>query len=199
MLPSGHLKVSQTFLAGWRVMAEIEEPETLFSSDDRVKLSRAELSQPLCTAVQIAIVDLLASWGATPSAVVGHSSGEIAAAYAAGALSKECALTAAYYRGFVCQKLTKAGGMAAIGLGRAEILPFLVPNVGIACENSGSSVTLSGNSEGLEQVMNAIKSQHDQVFMRKLQVDMAYHSGKFSLLLLSNANRCIRANENRRQ
>ena len=180
-------------------MAEIKEPETLFSSDDRVKLSRAELSQPLCTAVQIAIVDLLASWGVTASAVVGHSSGEIAAAYAAGALSKGCAIIAAYYRGFVCQELTKAGGMAAIGLGKTEILPFLVPNVGIACENSGASVTLSGNSEGLEQVMNAIKSQHDQVFMRKLQVDMAYHSGNFSLLLLSNANRCIRANENRRQ
>ncbi|KAL8793204.1 MAG: hypothetical protein Q9195_004234 [Heterodermia aff. obscurata] len=155
--------------------------EILFSSDDKAKLSRAELSQPLCTALQIAIVDLLASWGVTPSAVVGHSSGEIAAAYAAGSLSKEGALIAAYYRGFVCQGFSKTGGMAAVGLGKAEILPFIVPEVSIACENSSSSITVSGKSEALEQVMSAIKSQHDQVFMRKLQVDMAYHSDHMKL------------------
>ena len=162
-------------------VANLRGTEILFSSDNRVKLSRAELSQPLCTALQIAVVDLLASWGVTPSAVVGHSSGEIAAAYAAGALSKEGALITAYYRGFVCKKLTKTGGMAAIGLGKSEVQPFLVDGMGIACENSGSSVTLSGDLEALEQAMGAIKDQHDQAFMRKLQVEMAYHSGKTTL------------------
>lgn len=148
------------------------------SNEDKAKLSRAEFSQPLCTALQVALVDLLASWGVTPSAVVGHSSGEIAAAYAAGALSKEGALITAYYRGFVCRNPWKAGGMAAIGLGKAEVLPFLIPGVGIACENSNSSVTLSGDADALEQIMDAIRHQHDQAFMRKLQVEMAYHSGK---------------------
>lgn len=158
----------------------MERTEILFSSDDRVKLSRAELSQPLCTAVQVAVVDLLASWGVTPSAVVGHSSGEIAAAYAAGALSKDHALIVAYYRGFVCKQPIKAGGMAAIGLGKADVTPFIVPGVGIACENSGSSVTLSGDLEPLEQVMGAIKNSNEQAFVRKLQVEMAYHSGRIS-------------------
>ena len=165
-------------------MAEIDKLDMLFSSDDTVKLSRAEFSQPLCTALQIAIVDLLASCGVTPSAVVGHSSGEIAAAYAAGALSKEGALIAAYYRGFVCHKFTEAGGMAAIGLGKNRILSFLLSDVGIACENSGSSVTLSGSSEALEKIMGAIKSQDDRTYMRRLQVDVAYHSGKLGLLPL---------------
>lgn len=91
----------------------------------------------------------------------------------------------AYYRGFVCKIPMKAGGMAAIGLGKADILPFLIPGVGIACENSGSSVTLSGDSEVLEQVMETIKSQYNQAFMRKLQAEMAYHSGKFSSILTS--------------
>ena len=184
MLHSGQSKVCQKLSAGCRVMADNEGLEMLFSSVDRTKLSRAELSQPLCTALQIAIVDLLAFWGVTPSAVVGHSSGEIAAAYAAGALSKEDALIVAFYRGFVCQKITNAGGMAAVGLGKTEVLPFLVHDVGISCENSRSSVTLSGNSETLEQVMSAIKRQHDQAFVRKLHVDMAYHSGKISCLPL---------------
>ena len=166
-----------------------------------MRLSQAELSQPLCTALQIAIVDLLASWGVSPSAVVGHSSGEIAAAYAAGAISKESALVAAYYRGFVCQNSTEGGGMAVIGLGKTEIQPFLIPGVSIACENSSLSVTVSGNSETLEQAMSAIKSQHDQAFVRKLQVDMAYHSGKISFLplLSSNTNLCVRPHEVRRQ
>ena len=185
---------------GFLVVADIEELEVLFSSDDTMKFSQAEYSQPLCTALQIAIIDLLASWGVIPSAVVGHSSGEVAAAYAAGALSKEGALITSFYRGFVCQNFTKSGGMVAVGLGKTEVLPFLVRDVGIACENSGSSVTLSGNSEPLEQVMSAIKSQHAQAFIRKLQVNMAYHSGKISLLPLpSILNRCIRPHENRRK
>ncbi|KAL4970621.1 type I polyketide synthase [Aspergillus stella-maris] len=150
--------------------------DILFSCDDKTQLSKAELSQPLCTAIQIAVVDLLSSWGVTPSAVVGHSSGEIAAAYAAGALSKDSALIAAFYRGYVCKNPTRLGGMAAIGLGKAEVLPFLLPGVGVACENSGSSVTLSGDFEALGQVMDTIKVHSDQVFVRKLSVEMAYHS-----------------------
>ncbi|CAN8097034.1 unnamed protein product [Discula destructiva] len=150
--------------------------QILLSSDDKAMLSRAAISQPLCTALQIALVNLLASWGVTPSAVVGHSSGEIAAAYASGALSKEGALITAYYRGFVFHKSSRTGGMAAIGLGKSEVLPFLLPGVGIACENSGSSVTLSGNVDVLEQVLSFIKKKHDQAFVRMLQVEMAYHS-----------------------
>lgn len=110
--------------------------------------------------------------------MVGHSSGEIAAAYAAGALSKDGALITAYYRGFVCKNPWKAGGMAAVGLGKAEVLPLLAPGVGIACENSGSSVTLSGDADGLEKVMGVIKNQRENAFIRKLHVEMAYHSGK---------------------
>ena len=158
--------------------SDYDKPETILSSDDKEKLSRAEFSQPLCTSLQIALVDLLGSWGVTPSAVVGHSSGEIAAAYAAGALSKEGALITAYYRGFVCKSPWKAGGMAAVGLGKTEVLPFLSPGVGIACENSDSSVTLSGDADGLDLVIGVIKDQRENAFIRKLHVEMAYHSGK---------------------
>ena len=148
-----------------------------------MKLSWPELSQPICTALQIALVDLLASWSVFPSAVVGHSSGEIAAAYAAGALTKESALIVAYYRGFVCKNSPKEGGMAAIGLGKAKVSPFLIPGVGVACENSASSITLSGDSDKLEQVMSAIKNEYEQALVRKLQVGMAYHSGKIATCL----------------
>ena len=61
----------------------------------------AEFSQPLCTAIQIALVDTLAALGIQPDAVIGHSSGEIAGAYAAGALTAEEAILSALHRGAV--------------------------------------------------------------------------------------------------
>lgn len=114
----------------------------------------------------------------TPSAVVGHSSGEIAAAYAAGALNLEEAIIAAYYRGYVLKKPQRVGGMAAIGMGKEEVRTYLVPGVRIACENSTSSVTLSGDLDILENIMSKIKEQMPNVFVRKLQVELAYHSRK---------------------
>lgn len=128
--------------------------DVLSNSDDKNLLLKAEFAQPLCTALQIALVDLLATWSITPSAVVGHSSGELAAAYAAGALSAKDAIVAAFYRGQVCKTTEETGGMAAVGLGKEDVSPYLASGVRIACENSGSNVTLSGDLEVLEEVMS---------------------------------------------
>ncbi|KAH8596055.1 putative polyketide synthase [Bisporella sp. PMI_857] len=138
----------------------------------------AEFSQPLCTALQIALVDLPATWSITPSAVVGHSSGELEAAYAAGALSAKDAIIAAFYRGQVCKTAKQTGVMAAVGLGKEDVSPYLASGVRVACENSGSSITLSGDLEVLEKVMAKIKEARLAVLVRKLQVEMAYHSRK---------------------
>ncbi len=154
------------------------EIDVLGNCDDQKLLLQAEFSQPLCTALQIALVDLLATWSITPSAVVGHSSGELAAAYAAGALSAKDAVIAAFYRGQVCKTAKKTGGMAAVGLGKEDVSPYLAPGVRVACENSGSSVTLSGDIKVLEKVMAKIKEARPDVLVRRLQVEMAYHSRK---------------------
>lgn len=155
--------------------------DIILDCDDDSLLRRAEYSQPTCTALQIALVELFKSWSVVPSVVVGHSSGEIAAAYAAGALSMKDAIITAFYRGYVCIKNRAAaetpGGMAAIGLGSDKIASYLTPGVGIACENSGSSVTLSGDVKPLEEAMEAIRNNHPKVLVRRLVVDMAYHSG----------------------
>ena len=157
-------------------------PGVLAESEDKAVIGKAEFSQPICTALQVALVDLLAAWDVKPSAVVGHSSGEIAAAYAAGALTKKEAIIAAFYRGYVCTQSRVAGGMAAIGLGRDEVVPYLAPGVRVACENSGSSVTLSGDLDRLEGVMAAIKKDFPDTLVRRLQVEMAYHSRRQSAL-----------------
>lgn len=69
--------------------------------------------------------------------------------------------------------------MAAIGLGKEDVAKYLVPGVGVACENSKSNVTLSGDMETLEIIMSSIKEELPGILVRKLQVEMAYHSRKF--------------------
>ncbi|KEY68502.1 hypothetical protein S7711_08355 [Stachybotrys chartarum IBT 7711] len=150
--------------------------EELLRSREESRIQEPEFSQPVCTALQIGIVNLLRSWGVRPAAVVGHSSGEISAAYATGALTLEMAISIAYYRGQVTQQRGRAGGMAAVGLGRADATPYLKTGVVIACENSPKNVTLSGDNDALDQVIDHIKGDKPDCFARRLRVERAYHS-----------------------
>jgi len=83
----------------------------------------------------------------------------------------------AFYRGYVCKAPQKLGGMAAVGIGRDEVTQYLRPKVRIACENSASSVTLSGDLDALEQVLSKVRAERPDILARRLQVEMAYHSG----------------------
>jgi acyl transferase domain-containing protein len=151
--------------------------DELLNEGLRSRLNKAEFAQPLCTAIQICLVNLLLSLGIIPSAVVGHSSGEIAAAYAAGAITAEEAITIAYYRGLTAISCSKRGAMAAIGIGRAEATLYLEEGVTIACENSPQSVTISGDEESIDSVLEQLKYDDPGVFARRLKTDgMAYHS-----------------------
>jgi acyl transferase domain-containing protein len=149
------------------------------------RLSDAEFSQPCCTAIQIGLVDLLASCNIRPAGVVGHSSGEIAAAYACGAITASSAITIAYYRGQAVKELPANldGGMAAIGLGSDEVTPFLKPGVSIGCENSPESTTLTGDRTVLEEVMESIRAAYPETLVRALRVNCAYHSGKSKIFV----------------
>lgn len=140
----------------------------------------ASRSQPLCTAIQIALVKLLLQWNLKPEAVIGHSSGEICAAYTARYLSAEAAITVAYYRGYVVSKITEQGAMLAAGCSAdtamVEISALgLANNIEIACVNSPESVTFSGDVAGIDQMLVHLESKG--VFCRKIRTDgKAYHS-----------------------
>lgn len=149
------------------------------------KISRihwGELAQPLCAAIQIALVNTLARCGIRPRAVIGHSSGEIVAAYASGALSLPEALITAYYRGYIAQKQTLSGGMAVVGLSASSTLKYLRDGVVIACENSPSSTTISGDLDQLQSIMATIREDRPDILVRQLKVDMAYHSRRYHKL-----------------
>jgi malonyl CoA-acyl carrier protein transacylase len=137
---------------------------------------KAEYSQPLCAAVQIGLVDLLASWNIHPIAVIGHSSGEMVAAYAAKSITAETAITIAYYRGQASGSLERTGGMASIGLSRDSTLQYMEDGVVLACENSLQSVVVSGDEDALVRVLERVKEAHPDTFTGRLEVETAYHS-----------------------
>ncbi|RDW80312.1 lovastatin diketide synthase LovF [Coleophoma cylindrospora] len=142
------------------------------------RVNEAEFSQPLCTAIQVALVDLLESWGITPMVTVGHSSGEIGAAYAAGLVSFNEAISAAYFRGKVVSTINTNGAMMAVGLSAEATQPYLVGYEGrvvVACHNSPALVTLSGDADALSAVKQTLDK--DQIFARTVKTGgKAYHS-----------------------
>ncbi|KUI73219.1 Polyketide synthase-nonribosomal peptide synthetase [Cytospora mali] len=137
-------------------------------------------SQPLCTAVQVGLVKLLASWNIKPKAVVGHSSGEMAAAFAAGHVTLAEAITAAYYRGYVVGSQRMNGAMMAAGLSAAKAdeqieAAGLKGKVVVACINSPESVTISGDEDAIQTLLARFQSQ--KLFARALRTaGNAYHS-----------------------
>ncbi|KAL4937771.1 hypothetical protein BDV06DRAFT_232363, partial [Aspergillus oleicola] len=145
-------------------------------------------SQLLTTCLQIALVDLLMSMGLIPSVVIGHSSGEIAAAYAAGGLSRSSAVRVAYYRGMLTARLARENNtmsMMAVGLSRDDVGHYLdrirqaiegPMEVSIGCVNSAQSVTRTGNIHQLELLQQLLAS--DSVLARRLRVPVAYHSAQ---------------------
>jgi acyl transferase domain-containing protein len=154
----------------WRI------EEQLLNSAGNSLLSKAEVAQPVCTALQIALFNHLSRWNVLPAAVIGHSSGEIGAAYGAGSLTMEDAILLAYYRGASSKEQTRAGSMAAVGLAYDEVAKWLRPGVVIACENSPLSVTLSGDTDAINSVLSTLGKEHPDAFQRLLKVDKAYHS-----------------------
>ena len=157
--------------------------DELSKTAEESQIGLGYLSQPLCTAVQLALVDLLASWDIRPKSVTGHSSGEIAAAYAAGALSQESALAIAYYRGLAAPAIKqkyphRKGAMLAVGLSREEtqemLLNLTCGKATVACINSPSSVTVSGDEPAIKELLKSLQVR--KIFARKLSVEVAYHS-----------------------
>nr|A0A3G9H990.1 RecName: Full=Highly reducing polyketide synthase ALT1; Short=HR-PKS FUM1; AltName: Full=AAL-toxin biosynthesis cluster protein 1 [Alternaria alternata]BBG74267.1 polyketide synthase [Alternaria alternata] len=154
----------------WNLLEELRKPEATS------RIGEAEFSQPLVCAVQVGLVDLLRHWGLSAAAVIGHSSGEIGAAYAADAITADEAITIAYYRGYVNKSHTRQGGMAAIGLGVSQVAPFLSEGVTIACDNSPQSATISGDKDVLRDVCSMIRRKQPDCLVRELKVPAAYHS-----------------------
>ncbi|KAE8373286.1 putative hybrid NRPS/PKS enzyme [Aspergillus bertholletiae] len=147
------------------------------------RINEASFSQPLCTAVQIILVDLLRAAGIEFDVVVGHSSGEISAAYAAGYVSATDAIRIAYLRGLHLHlahgKRDQAGAMLAVGTSYDDAQEFCKlrkfrGKIRVAASNSPTSVTLSGDADAIINAKAVF--EEEKRFARLLKVDKAYHS-----------------------
>ncbi|APA10781.1 hypothetical protein sscle_07g055510 [Sclerotinia sclerotiorum 1980 UF-70] len=164
----------------WSLQAELSRDK------ETSRINRPEFSQPICTAIQIALIDLLEGLDIKPSVAFGHSSGEIATAYCVGALDKRSAMSVAYYRGLLSSKVAEdkmiQGGMLSAGLSAKEVLPYLArveakfgySGVVVGCINSPNNVTITGDIEQINYLNELLEKE--SIFSRKLLVDVAYHS-----------------------
>ena len=158
--------------------------EEILKDGKTSRLGQAFISQPACTAIQIALVLVLRSWGVRPTTVTGHSSGEIAAAFAAEAVSLESCMAIAYHRGAAAARLHEEhpeikGAMLALGTSSSAASSLidelnLTGTVVVACVNSPSSVTISGDADAIDRLQS--EAVQRGLFSRKLHVDVAYHS-----------------------
>lgn len=155
--------------------------DQLFADAATSRVAEAAISQPLCTALQVALVDTLRAAGIEFSGAVGHSSGEIGAAYTAGYLNAADAIRVAYYRGFHAHRAQGPGAgrgkMMAVGMGWEQATAFCAEFDGAlvtAASNSHTSCTLAGDAEAVDKAFARL--QQEGTFARVLQVDTAYHS-----------------------
>lgn len=141
-------------------------------------LDQVQLAQSVVFLIQVALVELLKTWGVYPDVVTGHSSGEVAAAYSCGLLSLEEAVRVVHCRAESQRSLAGSGRMLPIGLDRERVQQLLqdlnAENVEIVCMNSPASTVVAGNESALKPVLEACQEQKLQHTL--LRGNIAFHS-----------------------
>ncbi len=157
--------------AGFSALAELR-------SASKIRFDDTAVAQPLLFAIQVALTQWLAEQGIHPYAVTGHSVGEVAAAWAAGALTLDQAVEVICVRS-ACQALTRGSGrMAAVNLSADAAQAILqaegLTGIAIAGYNSAANITLTGSADQLQK-FSQIMEQRD-IFCKLLDLDYAFHS-----------------------
>lgn len=167
----------------WSVVEELQR------DDLETNIHDPWYSQTLCTVLQVGLVELLQSWNILPRFVVGHSSGEIAAAFAIGAITRQDAWKMAYWRGKLTSELSEhdpalRGAMLAVGASAEQTQVWIDTLTGgkcvLACINSPSSVTVSGDEMDIDELAAFLEVQG--IFVRKLKTKAAYHSHHMQII-----------------
>ena len=153
--------------------------EELHRDQSDTRMHETSIAQPALFALQIALGATWASVGIRPSAVLGHSVGEIAAAYLSGALSFEDACLVAIERGRTMDLASSSGAMIAAGISAEEAesrIRELGIDVALAATNGPSSVTISGKSDAIERLARSLEDAG--IFCKRLAVEYAFHSSQ---------------------
>ncbi|MGW5065418.1 non-ribosomal peptide synthetase/type I polyketide synthase [Streptomyces cyaneofuscatus] len=157
--------------ADWSLIEELTAEESASRMDE------TWLAQPANFALQVGLAALWRSYGVRPDAIVGHSTGEIAAFYEAGVYSLQDAARIAVHRSRLQQTLARTGTMLAVSLTEDEAERRVRPyqdRVSIAAVNSPTSLTLAGEKEALGLLAEELRAE--QQFAKFLTVQVPYHS-----------------------
>lgn len=157
--------------------------DALLAEQSELLLEEIDIIQPAIFAIQVGLAEVWKEWGITPDAVIGHSMGEVAAAYVAGILSLEDAINVICLRSQLLKGLRGQGSMLATELSPVqaeEILKGQENHISIAAINGPSSTVLSGDTEKLKAIMNTLERQN--LFCKWVKVDVASHSPQMERL-----------------
>ncbi len=141
-------------------------------------------AQPALFALQVALAEQLRAWGVTPSVVVGHSVGELAAACVAGVLAPEEGARLAAERGRLMSGLVERGAMAQISAPASQVSEWLAEQRGrlwLAADNGPARSVIAGAEAELVAFCGALESRG--VASRRLEVSHAFHSGLMDPIL----------------
>ncbi len=149
----------------------------LYDESEKDELGHTEFTQPALFSLQYALVQLWRSWGVEPTAVLGHSVGEYAAACVSGVLSLEDAIHLIAERARLIQSLPQGGAMAAIFAGEAKVLKAIAAHtdsVSIAAFNAPDEIVISGAQSTVDALTQQLAAEGIQ--SRRLSVSHGFHS-----------------------
>jgi len=159
--------------------------DVIFAGDsDAALVNRTDYTQPALFAVEYALAELLKSWGIRPDAVIGHSLGEIVAAWAADVITLEDAMRLVTARGSLMHRLPGDGGMTAI-FASEPVVQSLIDGVArgitVAAINGPMNTVVSGEIHALKTLSQELDRQ--KIGYRELQVSNAFHSPRTEPIL----------------
>jgi len=163
--------------AGWSLI------ELMAADESDSAMAETWLAQPANFAVQVGLAALWRSWGVRPAAIVGHSTGEVAAFHEAGVYTLADAVMVVLHRSRLQQKLVGTGTMLAAGLTEDAASALVLPygdRVSVAAVNSPSAVTLAGDEDALAELRDRLTE--DGVFAKFLTVRVPYHSARMDVI-----------------
>jgi myxalamid-type polyketide synthase MxaE and MxaD len=164
-------------LTGWSLI------DILLSKDINERLEQIDFIQPALFAMQVALAEQWRAWGIAPDAVAGHSMGEIAAAYSAGAISLEDAARVICQRSQLMKTVSGKGAMISVDLSLEDsrvAIKGYEDKISIAVSNSPRSTVLSGDPTAIEEVSTNLKGNN--ILFRQVKVDVAAHSPQMEAL-----------------